>query len=158
MLNMTRWTPWGELAGLHRDLDTIFNRAFGDSGRRGSGSDGTFAGFTPAADVRREGDSWQVSLALPGIAPEKVDIDVVGRTLRVRGERPANTKGELVLSEIMTGRFEREFTLPDEIDAKHVQATYRNGMLELALPLSDEAKPHRIAVKAESDARQLAGV
>lgn len=158
MLNMTRWTPWRELAGLHRDLDSIVNRAFGDTGMRGSESGGAFAGFTPAADVRREGDTWQVSLALPGVSPQRVEIDVVGRTLRVRGERTPNTKGELLLSEIMTGRFEREFTLPDEIDTKHVQATYRNGMLELELPLSEKARPHRVAVKSESHVLELAGV
>ena len=77
---------------------------------------------------------WKVSLALPGISPEKVDIDIVGRTLRVRGERTADAKAEPVIGEITYGRFEREFTLPEEIDAQHVQATYRHGMLELVLP------------------------
>jgi HSP20 family protein len=156
MLNMTRWTPWSELAGLHRDLDSVFNRAMRDSGDRSA--DASLAGFSPAADVRRAGDRWLVSLALPGVSPDKVDIDVVGRTLRVRGERTVDVKAEPVLSEIATGRFEREFTLSDEIDAAHVEATYRHGMLELVLPLSERAKPHRIAVKADAGARQLAGV
>jgi HSP20 family protein len=156
MLNLTRWTPWSELAGLHRDLDSIFNRAMRDSADRNS--DGSLSGFSPAADVRRAGDRWLVSLALPGISPDQVDIDVVGRTLRVRGERRVDGKGEPVLSEIMTGRFEREFTLSDEIDAARVEATYRHGMLELVLPLSEHAKPHRITVKADTSTRQLAGV
>ena len=58
-------------------------------------------------------------------------------------------------SEITYGRFEREFTLPEEIDAQHVQATYRHGMLELVLPLAEGAKPHRIAVKAAPEDKQL---
>ena len=151
MLGMTRWTPWTELAGMHRDLDSLFNRVFGDSvGTQGPGS------FVPAAEVRRDGDVWRVSLALPGIAPDKVDIDIVGRTLRVRGERPAaDQKAEPVTSEITYGRFERDFTLPEEIDAKHVQATYRHGMLELVLPLAEAAKPVRIAVTSASESKQL---
>jgi len=148
MLGMTRWTPWTELAGVHRDLDSLFNRVFGDTVRTQN-----VDGFTPAANVRRDGDMWKVSLALPGISPDKVEIDIVGRTLRVRGERAA--EAEAVMSEITYGRFEREFTLPEEIDAKHVQATYRHGMLELALPLAEGAKPHRIAVKAAPEGRQL---
>lgn len=156
MLNMTRWTPWSELAGLHRDLDSVFNRAFREPGERSS--DASLAGFSPAADVRRAGDRWLISLAVPGVSPDKVDIDVVGRTLRVRGERTADARGEPVLSEIVTGRFEREFTLPDEIDAAHVEATYRHGMLELVLPLSEHAKPHRITVKADVEQGQLTGV
>src|SRR5512134_109487 len=111
MLNLTRWTPWSELAGLHRDLDSIFNRAMRDSADRNS--DGSLSGFSPAADVRRAGDRWLVSLALPGISPDKVDIDVVGRTLRVRGERIAEEKTEPIMNEITYGRFEREFTLPE---------------------------------------------
>jgi HSP20 family protein len=96
-----------------------------------------------------------VSLALPGISPDNVDIDIVGRTLRVRGERTAEEKSEPVMSEISYGRFEREFTLPEEINAKHVQATYRHGMLELVLPLAEGAKPHRIAVKAAPEGKQI---
>jgi HSP20 family protein len=111
--------------------------------------------FTPAADLRRDGDTWKVSLALPGVSPDKVEIDVVGRTLRVRGERNSEAKAEPVISEITYGRFEREFRLPEEIDAKHVQATYRHGMLELVLPLAEAAKPRRITVKAASEGKQL---
>jgi HSP20 family protein len=94
-------------------------------------------------------------LALPGISPDKVDIDIVGRTLRVRGQRTTEEKAEPVMSEITYGRFEREFTLPEEIDAQYVQATYRHGMLELVLPLAEGAKPHRVAVKAAPEGKQL---
>ena len=150
MLGITRWTPWTELAGVHRDLDSLFNRVFGDTVRSQS-----VDAFTPAAELRRDGDTWKVTLALPGISPDNVDIAVVGRTLRVRGERMAEEKAEPVMSEITYGRFEREFTLPEEIDAQHVQATYRHGMLELVLPLAEGAKPHRIAVKAAPEGKQL---
>lgn len=150
MLSMTGWTPWTELAGMHRDLDALFHRMFGDT-LRSQAADA----FTPAADVRRDGDTWKVSLALPGISPDKVDIDVVGRTLRVRGERSAEEKAESMIGEISYGRFEREFTLPQDIDTKRVQATYRHGMLELVLPLAEAAKPHRIDVKVAPESKQL---
>jgi HSP20 family protein len=152
MLKITRWTPWNELAGLHRDLDSIFGRMFGDTGPRQA-----VDSFAPAADLRREGDTWMLSVALPGISPDTLAIDVVGRTLRVRGERiaPATSTSELIVSEISYGRFEREFTLPDDIDAQNVDATYRHGMLDLVLPLSEGAKPHRIEVKAAPEAKQL---
>src|ERR1044071_10038791 len=99
MLGMTRFTPWTELAGMHRDLDSLFNRVFGDTVR----SQGVDA-FTPAADLRRDGETWKVSLALPGLAPDKVDIDIVGRTLRVRGERIAEEKTEPAMSERRVGK------------------------------------------------------
>jgi HSP20 family protein len=151
---MTRWTPWTELAGLHRDLDSMFGRVFREDGSRQT-TETSFATFTPAADVRREGDKWMVSLAIPGVAPDKLEIDIVGRTLRIRGDRTLERHAEPVVSEIAYGRFEREFTLPEEIDAKHVEATYRHGIVELTLPLSEQAKPHRVKVVAEPDTKQL---
>lgn len=157
MLELTRWTPWTELAGLHRDLDTVFGSVFGETARRPVWNKVPTT-LTPAAEIWRDGDAWKVWLAVPGVTPENVDIDMIGRTLRVRGERVAARKpdGEPIFSELPYGRFERVFTLPDEIDATRVEATYRHGMLELTLPLSEGAKPHRIPVYPASDARQLA--
>ena len=153
MLGITRWTPWTELAGLHRDLDSIVGRVFGETVPRQIVD--SFDSLTPAADVKREGDTWMVSIAVPGISPDKIDVDIVGRTLRVRGERSSEEKTESVMSEIAYGRFERAFTLPEDIDAQHVQATYRHGMLELVLPLKESAKPHRIEVKVAPETKQL---
>jgi HSP20 family protein len=153
MLNMTSWTPWTELASVHRDLDTLFNRLFGDTGRpQGSQAGNTFA---PAADIRRDGDAWKVSMALPGVSPDKIDIEVVGRTLHVRGERTIDEAVEPIMNEIAYGRFGREFTLPEEIDPTHVQATYRLGTLDLVLPLAEAAKPYRIQVETTPEAKQL---
>lgn len=155
MLKISRWTPWTELAGLHRDLDAIFGRVFGDSKTQQTAAT-PVTSFTPAADVSRTGDKWMVSLAVPGISPDKLNIDIVGRKLRVRGERISEQKTETLFGEILYGRFEREFTLPEEIDAKHVEASYRHGMLELVLPLKESTKPHRIELKSsEAETRQL---
>lgn len=157
MLGITRWTPFTELASLHRDLDSLFGRTFGESGRSQTAWPGST--FAPAADVVKAGDKWTVSMALPGLDPKDVEINVVGRTLRVRGERKFDgyTEGvEPVLSEISYGKFEREFTLPEDIDSEKVQATYRHGMLELTLPLKESAKPRRISVETTTpEAKQI---
>jgi HSP20 family protein len=153
MLNPTRWNPWTELAGLHREFDSMFSRVFGDTVRPQSADS-----FAPAADVRRNDDTWKIWLALPGISPEKVEINVTGQTLWVRGERTPQqetARTEPVISEITYGRFEREFAVPDEVDADHVQATYRNGMLELTLPLKEGAKPRRIEVQAAPESAEV---
>ena len=160
MLNMTRWTPWTELAGVHRDLDTLFNRVFGDTTRYQGDTNRyqNVESFTPAAEVRRNGENWNVCIALPGIAPEHVNIEVIGRTLKVRGERKPvgfDEKTEPIIGEIPYGRFEREFTLPEDIEVKHVQATYRHGMLDLVLPVAEGAKPYRITVNEPTESKKL---
>ncbi len=150
MLTMTRWTPWTEFAGLHRDLDTIFERMFRDT--IGTSTSGT---LTPPAEIRREEDAWKISLALPGVSPEHVDVQITGHTVRVSGERRQFGSAQPLLNEIGYGRFERELTIPQELDPKRVKATHRHGMLELYVPLAEGAKPYRIEVKTETDAKQL---
>jgi HSP20 family protein len=153
MLGMTRWTPWTELVGVHRDLESIVGRVFGE--RVPLQTVDSFTSLTPEADVRREGDTWMVSIAVPGMSPDKLDVEIAGRTIRVRGERSSEEKTESVMSESVYGRFERAFTLPEDIDAQRVQATYRHGMLELVLPLKESAKPHRIEVKTAPETKEL---
>jgi HSP20 family protein len=156
MLGLTRWTPFAEFASLHRDLDSLFGRVFDETARPQMVD--SVGALTPTANVKRDGDKWMISMAIPGISPEQVEIDVVGRTLRVRGERGAEKDGDTVqpiLNEISYGRFEREFTLPEDIDSEKVQATYRHGMLELMLPLKENAKPRRIEVDVTPETKQL---
>jgi HSP20 family protein len=157
MLSLTRWTPFTELSRLHRDLDRLFDRVLGQSAIAADEADA----FVPAADVVRRGDAWVISMALPGVAPEQIAIEVAGRSLRVHGERtlPKGETAEPVVGEIRYGRFERQFTLPEEIDTEHVQATYRHGMLELTLPVREGARPRRIEVQTtpvEAEPRQAA--
>jgi HSP20 family protein len=154
MLGLSTWNTFNELNSLHRDLDALFGRVFGDT-LRSQLADAS-AVVTPPVDVKRDGENWVVAMALPGISPEQVDVEIVGGTLRVRGERTeAAERAEPILNEIRHGRFERELTLPQDIDVEHVRATYRHGMLELTLPLKESAKPRRIAIATEPESKQL---
>ena len=141
MLSMTRWHPFEELGTLHREMDRVFGRYIG--------SDEPAAGpaWTPATEVRTGDDGWKLRIALPGIDPGQVHVDLHGGSLTISGERTRteeNANGHA--SEIRYGRFERAFTLPAKVDAEKVSAHYENGMLELTLPLAETAKPRRIAI------------
>jgi HSP20 family protein len=155
LVGRTPWAPVANLASLHRDLDSLFDGVMGDT-RPPAGEV-----LMPPADIARDGDHWIIAMAIPGITPEKVDIEIVGRTLRVRGERERTTpaaSGDRVrpiVSEMRYGRFERDFTIPDDIDADHVEATYRHGILELRLPLHERAKPRRIDVQTAPAVKPL---
>jgi HSP20 family protein len=145
MFGTTRWSPFEELTTLHREMDRLFGRAYGESGTPGA--------FAPALEVHSGKDAWHVRVALPGIDPKNVHIDLAGDTLTIRGERSAiqpvgTDKTQTHVSEIAYGRFERTLTLPDAIDSEKVSASYNHGMLELVLPLRESVKPRRIEVKS----------
>jgi HSP20 family protein len=150
---LTRWSPFEELTSLHREMDRLFGRAFGDV-QAASPTQETFA---PAIEVTSEKDGWNVRLALPGVDPKDVHIEVAGNTLTVKGERRRAEKSEPYLSEITYGRFERTLQLPESIDGERVAATYRNGLLELRLPLRESVKPRKVEIAVE-DEKKLAGV
>ena len=86
-------------------------------------------------------DGYRVRIPLPGIAPENVTVDVMGRSIHVRGiERDGDT-------EVM--RFEEMLTLPASVDAERIGATLRHGLLELTLPYQDAVKTRRVEIETE---------
>ena len=140
MLSMTRWNPFEEIGTLHREMDRVFGRYVGEEPAAGPG-------WTPATEVRTGDDGWRVRMALPGIDPSQVHVDLQGGSLTISGERTRTEEnGPGYASEIRYGRFERAFTLPAKVDAEKVSAHYENGMLELTLPLAEAAKPRRIEI------------
>ena len=144
MLSMTRWNPFEELTGLHREMDRVFGRYMGDE-RTGTPA----AAWIPATEINRGDEGWKVRIALPGIDPKDVNIDLDGNNLTITGERTrAGSGGEGRASEFHYGRFERTFTLPANVDSEKVSADYVHGVLELTLPLAETAKPRRIAIGA----------
>ena len=146
MMNLTRWNPFEELNSLHRDLDRVFGYTRGD-GRTPVGE----ASWAPATEIATVPDGWQVRMALPGIDPGDVKIDLNGDTLTVAGERSGRREdAELSRSEISYGKFERMLTLPTNVDTDRVEANFDNGMLDLSLPLAESAKPRRIEIGGKS--------
>jgi|EndMetStandDraft_5_1072996.scaffolds.fasta_scaffold28281_4 HSP20 family protein len=110
------------------------------------------ATFAPAAsdlmrstDVVADENGWRVRVALPGIAAEHVSVNVTGQTLHIRASEES---GDTVT------RYQRRLNIPETADPDRVSATYRNGLLEIVLPLRESAKPRQVAIVTE-EAKQL---
>jgi HSP20 family protein len=143
MTALTRWTPFDDLFRLHRRLDRLFDEVFGigeDFGR------GPRLGFVPPVEMTSTDDSYQVRVALPGVDPKDVSIEVSGNVLTIRGEHRAE-RSDAEVSEFDYGRFERSLTLPSTIDLDKVTASYRHGVLELRMPWKESVKPRRIPIQ-----------
>ncbi len=143
MLSMsTRWNPFEDLTNLHREMDRAFSRYAGNEPAAVS-----TATWIPATEVSSDEERCTVRVALPGIDPNQVHVDLHGNSLTISGERTrTEPNGYGYSSELRYGTFERAFTLPTKVDTENVTARYDNGMLELTLPLSEAAKPRRIAI------------
>jgi HSP20 family protein len=150
MPSIVRWDPFKEMAGLQDRMNRLFDDVWG-RGRRGE-EEFISGGWVPPVDVRETKDSLEIAAELPGIDPKSVEVAVEGGVLSLRGTRTFEkaAEGETYHRvERAYGAFERSFTLPGNVDAERIQATYRNGVLHLSVPKREEAKPKSISIKIE---------
>ncbi len=101
--------------------------------------------------LRDAGEAFVVEAPLPGIDVEKLEINVLGRRLELRGESHTEEIPDAVVwhrRERSSGSFQQAFTLPAAIDADKVEAEYLNGILKISLPKAKSELPKKISVKS----------
>jgi HSP20 family protein len=152
MSNLTRWQrpdvsvwPFGPLFGLRDELDRLFESSFGDLAR---GSQ-PLSVWNPALDVFEDKDSLVVKAELPGLKKEDIDVSFHDGALSISGERRGEEKhgdARSFRSERFVGRFNRTVTRPSPVDAGKVKAEYKDGVLTITLPKTEEARPKKLTV------------
>lgn len=108
--------------------------------------------WSPAIDVAETETEFVLRAELPGMRQEDIDIELSGDTLVVRGERRFESeerKDQFVRVERSYGRFERSYTVATPLNHSQVRASYRDGILEITLPKSEDARPRRVPVTTE---------
>jgi len=129
------------LLNLSRDIDRWFE---GPVGLR-SVEDA----FTPALELREDADNVIVSVELPGVDRKDVSVSIHDGVLTVSGERKQEKEvkdGEYLRTERRYGRFERQVGLSQPVVSDQVKASYKDGVLTIALPKAAEAKPKTIDI------------
>ncbi|MEV8266101.1 Hsp20/alpha crystallin family protein [Microbacterium sp. NPDC076911] len=108
-------------------------------------------------DLYRDGDHYVLAADLPGIDPGSVDIDVDGQLLTIRAERTlASGDGvKWITREREAATFVRQLNLGQGVDTEQISASYDNGVLSVTIPVSEKAKPRRIAVATADSAAAL---
>ena len=159
MTTLVRWNPARDAFAFSRAVDRFFNAPVVRPARVRP------ANFGPrafAVDVYEADDNLIVEAALPGIAPDQVDISIEDNKLTIEGkvdydiedssEDGENEGNEQVAPryyhrERFAGSFKRAFALPIDVDAEAAEAKFENGLLTVALPKAETAKRHQISVK-----------
>jgi len=111
------------------------------------------ASAVPPVNVWEDADAFHLEAELPGLTQEQVHVSVTNRNqVSIQGERLAtdDTKGRWLRRERGFGRFQRILRLPLPVDADKVEAKLEDGLLHVVLPKSEEARPRKIAVKAQA--------
>jgi HSP20 family protein len=106
--------------------------------------------FVPPADIYETGDSLVVMVEMPGVASDGVDISLERRvlTIRARSVNQQHAGYQRVYTEYADGDYERVFTLSEDIDRDRIEATARDGVLQLVLPKAAPARARKIELKS----------
>jgi len=137
---------FGEFDRLRRELDDVFGTPGYASSIR-SVAPGTY----PAINVGTTPTSVEVYAFAPGLDASKVEVTLDRGVLTLAGERPdtlpRNDKASVYSRERLSGSFRRAISLPDDIDPAHVNASYRDGVLQVSIARRESAQPKRIAIQ-----------
>jgi HSP20 family protein len=149
-MSITRWDPISDAIGLRQVMDSLLEQSFVRPR-----SDGGGPAYGLAVDIEDRGDAFVIDAAIPGSAPEDVEVSVMGDTIRIRAERresrqEGDPQGSFLVREQRYGVFERALRLPTPVDASAAQAEFRDGVLRIVLPKTQESREQRIPVQAGS--------
>ena len=139
------WTVFDELESIQADMNRIL--AGQDAPRFARPARAAY----PPLNVWASADGLVIDAEMPGVDPQDAEISVVGDELSLRGKVNAQepAEGETVLRrERPAGEFQRTLQLPFRANAGAVKATFKNGILRIVLPRSEEEKPRKIAIEA----------
>jgi HSP20 family protein len=145
-MNIVKWSPFREL----EDIQARLNRFFTEAPVRREADGIFFADWSPAVDVQETDQEYLIKAELPDVKKEDVKVEMIEGVLTIEGERKQEKeeKGKRFHRvERAYGKFVRQFTLPTEVEALKVRAEFKDGMLNVHLPKTAEAKPKTVEVK-----------
>ena len=143
--SLTRYPDLFAFEALTRTMDQLLGLGTAPSSIRAAAR-----GAFPALNVGTTQDAVEIYAFVPGIDPASLEVTVDKGLLTIAGERPADTpEGEgtsVYARERFAGGFRRVVSLPEDVDAGRVEASYRDGVLRIAVQKREQSKPRRINV------------
>jgi HSP20 family protein len=151
MTTMTRWDPFQDLRSAQDEMaqmSPMLAHALGlHAHQQGNGRATAWA---PALDISERKDAYLVTVELPGLKPEDLDITMEDSLLTIKGERqftPESSEQQFHRVERRYGAFRRSITLPAHVTAEGIEASFEDGVLQILVPKAEEAKPKHIQVR-----------
>lgn len=144
-MTIVRWTPFRDMLGIQDEMNRLFN-AYLEGSREGS-EDAVL--WAPLVDICETDEEITVTSEMPGMKKEDVKISVQDNVLTLKGEKKQEIdekEKNFHRVERSYGVFERSFSLPSSVQTDKIKASYKDGVLTITLPKSEETKPKEIDI------------
>ena len=143
-----RYSPYREFSSLQEEMNRLF-----DSFTKGSDKQSITEGaWVPSVDIYETKDEIVIDAEIPGVTQKDINVTVTDNILTIKGEK----KGQKEIKEEnfhrverLYGVFVRSFTLPAGVRSEEIKATFKDGVLKIALPKKEADKGKQIQVKVE---------
>jgi len=145
MMKLTKWDPFREMENMFDRYTKVLNWPRGGSQEMMTTDD-----WAPRVDIAETDKEFIINAEIPDVKKEDVKVMVDNGILTIRGERKQEKeeKGKKFHRvERFYGSFSRSFTLPNNVDESKIEASFKDGMLNLTVPKIEETKPKAIDVK-----------
>ena len=153
MATLVRWDPYREAAAVHNELSRLMNGLFEGNGQ-------ATQSWVPTLDAWETEDALVYAFDLPGVAQDKISVEVEDGTLTVTAERERSeevSQENFHRFERRHGTFARTVGLPPGISDDAIAASYKDGVLEIRVPKPEQAKPKRIEIGVDSGQKTIEG-
>src|SRR6266540_2225972 len=158
MATMMRWDPFQDLRNAQEQeemaqmvqMSPMLAHALGLHGQQQGSGRATTTAWAPALDISERKDAYLVTVELPGVEADDLEITLEGGLLTIRGERHfAHDSSEQQFHRVERryGAFRRSIKLPAQVQAEPIEASFENGVLQILVPKMEEATPKRIQVR-----------
>jgi HSP20 family protein len=153
MTTMMRWDPFQDLRSAQDEMaqmNPMLAHALGLHTPQGNARTTTTA-WAPAVDISERKDAYLVTVELPGMTAEDLDITMEDGLLTIQGERQFtadSSEEQFHRVERRYGAFRRSITLPAHVLAEEIEASFEDGVLQILVPKAEEATPKRIQVRS----------
>jgi len=140
-MELVRWEPFAGFGNLGSVFNNLFDENFDRSWTKPT--------RYPAVDVLESKDAYLVHAELPGMKREDIKVEVKDGTLVLSGERKSEKPAdglEYRSVERVSAKFWRSFSLPETVKQDGIEATYKDGILEIRVPKAEAAKPRQIEI------------
>ena len=141
---LSAWSPFRELERIARRWESPLPRLFEDF------EDSHDDAFTPAVESYVKDGNLVVRADVPGLEPKDLDVSILGNVLIVKGERKSEKevkKEDYLRREVSYGSFERRMSLPEGAATDKVKANFKNGVLEITVPLAKETVAKKVQIE-----------
>jgi HSP20 family protein len=146
-MKLAKWDPFREMEDMFDRYSRVIDRP-----RRGSQEVLAAGDWAPRVDIAETDTEFTIKAEIPEVKKEDVKVTVDSGVLIIRGERKQEKEEKdkkFHRIERYYGSFTRSFTLPDNVDESKIEASFKDGMLNLQIPKTEAAKPKAIEVKVK---------